>query len=71
LRRFFILRAAFLTSYLFCLQWSSPLSGPKRFEYDDKDKVWISTKDGIKLGFSLSEEVHHVYPDLGKLNLDV
>ena len=56
---------------LLWMQWSSPLSGPKRFEYDDKDKLWISTKDGLKLGFSLSEEFHHVFPELEKLELDV
>jgi frataxin len=39
--------------------WSSPLSGPKRFEYDDKE-IWFSTKDGLSLGPLLQQEIAHV-----------
>lgn len=49
--------------------WSSPLSGPKRFEHDSG--LWYATKDGLNLGSSLAEELQHVYPDLGKLDLRV
>lgn len=38
--------------------WSSPLSGPKRFEH--LDNVWCSTKDGLLLGPLLSQELSHV-----------
>ena len=51
--------------------WSSPLSGPKRFEYDDTDQLWFSTKDGLNLGHALAEEIHHIYPDLDPIELDV
>jgi hypothetical protein len=64
----------FLTKRFYFLvmeQWSSPLSGPKRFEYDEKDKLWISTKDGLNLGHSLSEELHHIFPQLKKMQLKV
>jgi frataxin-like iron-binding protein CyaY len=53
------------------VQWSSPLSGPKRFEYDDKDGLWYATKDGVNLGYALSEEIHHFYPTIDRLDLDV
>lgn len=39
--------------------WSSPLSGPKRFEYDDQE-IWFSTKDGLSLGPLLQQEIAHV-----------
>jgi frataxin-like iron-binding protein CyaY len=52
-------------------KWSSPLSGPKRFEYDDNDKLWFSTKDGLNLGHALSQEIHHIYPDLDPIELNV
>lgn len=40
--------------------WSSPLSGPKRYEYDEKDGVWFSTKDGLSLLPLLSQELSHI-----------
>ena len=43
------------------LWWSSPLSGPKRFEFDGV--LWYSTKDGLNLGSSLSQEIKHFFPD--------
>ena len=51
------------------LWWSSPLSGPKRFEYDNG--LWYATKDGLNLGSSLTEELHHVEPALDPLDLRV
>jgi len=51
--------------------WSSPLSGPKRFEYDEKDKVWFSTKDGLSLGPLLVQEIRHVRPDVEEFEIDV
>ena len=61
----------FFFSVLLRMQWSSPLSGPKRFEYDDNDKLWFSTKDGLNLGHALSQEIHHIYPDLDPIELNV
>jgi len=40
------------------LWWSSPLSGPKRYEYEDD--IWISTKDGLALVPFLSQELSHI-----------
>mmetsp|Transcript_8271 Transcript_8271/g.10835 ORF Transcript_8271/g.10835 Transcript_8271/m.10835 type:complete len:209 (+) Transcript_8271:150-776(+) len=42
------------------LWWSSPLSGPKRYEYDEADDVWFSTKDGLYLVPLLAEELSHI-----------
>ena len=42
--------------------WSSPLSGPKRFEY--LEGAWCSTKDGLTLGPLLVQELRHVHPSL-------
>jgi frataxin len=42
--------------------WSSPLSGPKRFEYIEG--AWCSTKDGLTLGPLLVQELRHVHPNL-------
>jgi frataxin len=42
--------------------WSSPLSGPKRFEYIEG--AWCSTKDGLTLGPLLVQELRHVHPSL-------
>jgi len=45
------------------LWWSSPLSGPKRFEYDDEREMWYSTKDSsMPLGPSLASEIQEVVP---------
>lgn len=55
--------------------WSSPLSGPKRFEYCDDDNssssAWYSTKDGLALGPLLVQEVRHVHPHLPEFELHV
>ena len=42
------------------LWWSSPLSGPKRFEYDDIQSMWLPTKEGKGLVDLLSEELSHI-----------
>jgi frataxin len=51
--------------------WSSPLSGPKRYEYDPKCGEWFSTKDGLYLGPSLVQELRHVHPQLEEFEIDV
>lgn len=46
------------------LWWSSPLSGPKRFEYDPDGKDWVFTRDEshtTKLLQTLKEEIQQVY----------
>ena len=39
------------------LWWSSPQSGPKRFEYDESSNSWVPTKDGMGLVDLLSNEI--------------
>jgi frataxin len=51
--------------------WSSPLSGPKRYEYDAKSGEWFSTKDGLYLGPFLVQELRHVHPKLEMFEIDV
>jgi frataxin len=51
--------------------WSSPLSGPKRYEYDPKCGEWFSTKDGLYLGPFLVQELRHVHPQLEEFEIDV
>jgi frataxin len=51
--------------------WSSPLSGPKRFEYDPESGEWFSTKDGLYLGPFLVQELRHFYPKLEEFEIDV
>jgi len=53
------------------LWWSSPLSGPKRFEYDEQYSVWFSTKDGLSLGPFLVQELRHFHPELEEFEIDV
>jgi frataxin len=37
--------------------WSSPISGPRRYEYNPETKLWVFTRDGeIGLGETLNEE---------------
>jgi frataxin len=45
--------------------WSSPLSGPKRFEY--ADNAWWSTKDGLNLERQLAQELKHFFPQAAPL----
>jgi frataxin len=40
--------------------WSSPLSGPKRFEFSDG--AWWSTKDGLNMTSQLAQELQHCFP---------
>jgi frataxin len=45
------------------LWWSSPISGPRRYEYDENDE-WVYTRDeshSATLFQTLQEEVHHIY----------
>ena len=49
--------------------WSSPLSGPKRFEY--LDETWCSTKNGLTLGPLLVQEIRHVLPDVPEFQVPV
>lgn len=47
------------------LWWSSPMSGPKRFEYDMQKQLWIGTKNNEETIFYLLEqEMRQVYPAL-------
>lgn len=41
--------------------WSSPISGPKRYEYDNHKDTWVNTRDGSFLQDSLKEEMLEVY----------
>lgn len=40
---------------------SSPISGPKRFDYHDNS--WISLRDGVKLSELLESEMKLMYGD--------
>jgi frataxin len=45
------------------LWWSSPISGPRRYEYDESDE-WVYTRDeshSATLFQTLQEEVRHIY----------
>ena len=45
--------------------WSSPISGPRRFAYDTKDKKWHWTLDhSVTLGELLSKELKQTSPGL-------
>jgi len=37
--------------------FSSPVSGPKRYNYDKKNKTWVNTRDGHELRSFLSAEL--------------
>ena len=41
--------------------WSSPISGPRRYEYNDENDIWVNTRDGSSLYESLKEEMLEVY----------
>jgi frataxin len=51
------------------LWWSSPLSGPKRFEY--QDECWCATQNGLALGPLLVQEVRRFYPDIPEFEIDI
>jgi frataxin len=38
--------------------WSSPISGPKRFEYDTTEDKWLNTRDRCDLWDLLAEEIY-------------
>ena len=40
--------------------WSSPLSGPKRFEYTADGNLWFATQNGLSLVPLLAQELSHV-----------
>ncbi len=37
--------------------WSSPVSGPRRYDYDARAAVWVSARDGREHLAQLAEEV--------------
>eukprot|EP00940_MAST-03C_sp_MAST-3C-sp2_P002416 g2416.t1 len=37
--------------------WSSPISGPKRYEFDEKSHRWVNTRDGHLLSDILQTEI--------------
>nr|CCA26662.1 conserved hypothetical protein [Albugo laibachii Nc14] len=39
------------------LWWSSPLSGPRRYEYNPKSKCWENTRDKTELKNLLKREI--------------
>ena len=41
--------------------WSSPISGPRRYEYIPETNDWVNTRDGIGLYDSLKEEMLEVF----------
>lgn len=43
------------------LWWSSPISGPRRYEYDEEARVWVYTRDGGNLKDILEEEILAVF----------
>lgn len=50
--------------------WSSPISGPRRYEYDEESEEWVFTKDdSISLNGTLKEEFQQLFEI--ELDLDV
>ena len=43
--------------------WSSPMSGPRRYEYDSESDRWLNTRDGSCLLDLLTKEMSEVYGD--------
>ena len=43
--------------------WSSPLSGPRRYEWNERYDRWVSTRseDGDSLGEALAKEIKELY----------
>ena len=50
--------------------WSSPLSGPKRFEYTEDGNLWFATQNGLSLVPLLAQELSHVMKTDIHLNVD-
>jgi frataxin len=44
--------------------WSSPTSGPKRFEFDGKSGVWKSSRHGEELLAMLKSELLQINPEI-------
>ncbi|GAA5948434.1 hypothetical protein JCM3765_001418 [Sporobolomyces pararoseus] len=42
---------------------SSPLSGPKRYDFDPKEKVWFYARDGSTMNGLLNEELRSLLED--------
>jgi frataxin len=51
------------------LWWSSPISGPKRFEY--MDGLWCATQQGLALGPLLIQEIRYCYPSIPHVDMDI
>jgi frataxin len=44
--------------------WSSPISGPRRYEYDDETNEWVFTRDdshSMTLKQAIAEEIKQIY----------
>jgi len=42
--------------------WSSPLSGPRRYRYDEDAQAWLYTRDeSVELKSALAEELSSIY----------
>lgn len=54
------------------LWWSSPISGPKRFEFNEKHGQWVLTKDETEsITNLLADEVRQVYPQVAQFVIQV
>ena len=42
--------------------WSSPVSGPKRYSYDEEADAWVNTRDGHQLVELLKDEISAALP---------
>jgi len=49
--------------------WSSPLSGPRRFEYDTGTKTWVYTRDNLRLQDAIKQEMEELFHS--ELELDL
>ncbi|KYQ91760.1 frataxin [Tieghemostelium lacteum] len=47
--------------------WSSPISGPKRFDYSISKSLWVDNRDSTPMRDLLKKEIHH----LCKYNLEI
>jgi len=46
---------------------SSPISGPKRYDYDAKAKIWFYSRDNVSLGELLTQEFQTIV--MGDINV--
>jgi len=49
---------------------SSPLSGPKRYDYDEDARHWFYARDGQSLGSLLSQEFSHILERVVSVPID-